>query len=414
MPKSEAIYLDHAATTPIDPRVLEAMMPYLTQEYGNPSSLYRLASRADGALGEARATVASILGARANEVVFTGCGTESDNLAIRGAALALRQRGRHIITTPIEHSAVLRTCEQLEQSFGYRVTYLPVDDTGLVDPDDVGRAITEETVLISVMYANNEVGTIQPIAEIGQIARRRGILLHSDAVQAGGALDIDVQRLNVDLLSLSGHKFYAPKGVGVLYVRQGTPLLPQITGGGQEHGLRSGTENVAYAVGLARALALAHQDRESEARRLSALRDRIIHGVLRAIPDATLTGHPTCRLPNNASFCFAGLEGEALILHLDLEGIWASTGSACASKDEAPSHVLTALGVDSTLARGSLRLTLGRENTTDDVDRLLTILPEIITRLRAMSPLYQNASDREEPSAHIRSRERAKGNTDDV
>jgi cysteine desulfurase len=382
------LYLDHAATTATDPRVLEAMLPFFTKDYGNPSSLYRSAGRARQALQDARTTVAEVLGARPKEVVFTGCGTESDNLAIRGVALARRRQGRHIITTPIEHSAVLQTCQQLQQVFGYRVTYVPVDSTGMVDPDEVGRAITPETTLISVMYANNEVGTIQPIAEIGRIARQRGVIFHTDAVQAGGALDLDVERLHVDLLSLSGHKLYAPKGVGVLYVRQGTPILPTQTGGGQEFGLRSGTENVPYAVGMAHALRLAHDVHASEGERLRSLRERLIHGILEAVPGARLTGHPTERLPGNASFCFGGLEGEALLLRLDVEGICASTGSACASMEEAPSHVLTAMGIDVTEARGSLRLTLGRENDDEDVARVLRVLPRIVADLRAMSPIY--------------------------
>lgn len=386
------IYLDHAATTATDPRVVDAMLPFFAEEYGNPSSLYRLAARAQAAVDRARETVAGVLGARPREVVFTGSGTESDNLAIRGAAFAARGRGNHIITTPVEHGAVLHTCEQLERDFGFEVTYLPVDAHGLVDPDDVGRAITDRTVLVSVMYANNEIGTVQPIAEIGRIARRRGVLLHTDAVQAGGSLDLDVERLGVDLLSLSGHKFYAPKGVGILYVREGTPLLPTLTGGGQERGLRSGTENVPYIVAIAHALALAHDDLEAEGARLSALRDRLIRGVLAEIPDAELTGHPTRRLPNNASFCFPGIEGEALLLNLDLEGICASTGSACASRSEGPSHVLTAVGMDVTAARGSLRLTLGRENTGEDVDRVLEVLPAIVGKLRAMSPVYRGAA----------------------
>lgn len=397
MPERTLTYMDHAATTPTDPRVVEAMLPYFTQEYGNPSSLYRHAAAARQALERARETVAEILGARPNEVLFTGCGTESDNLALRGVAWALRRRAggapTHIITSPIEHSAVLRTCEQLEREFGFRVTYLPVDATGLVDPDDVGRAIVPgEPTLVSIMYANNEVGTIEPIEEISRITRARGVPFHTDAVQAGGSLDLDVDRLGVDLLALSGHKFYAPKGVGVLYVRQGTPLLPTQTGGGQERGLRSGTENVPYAVGLATALALAHTDRDAEAARQAALRDRLIRGILQGIPDTTLTGHPTRRLPNNASFCFAGVEGEALLLNLDLEGIAASTGSACASHDEAPSHVLTSMGVDTVLARGSLRLSLGRGTHAEDVDRVLDVLPGIVERIRAMSPVYHQST----------------------
>ena len=383
-----AIYLDHAATTATDPRVLEAMLPYFDVEYANPSSLYAHAGRARGALDAARRTVAEALGARPTEVIFTGCGTESDNLALRGVALARRREGNHIITTPIEHAAVLNTCAQLEREFGFRVTYLPVDATGRVDPDDVGRAITPSTVLVSVMYANNEVGTIEPIAEIARVARARGVTVHTDAVQAAGSLDLDVERLGVDLLSISGHKFYAPKGVGALYVRQGTPILPTQTGGGQERGLRAGTENVPYIVGMARALEIATAERETEAARLRALRDRLLVGLMATVPDARVTGHLTERLPNNASLAFRGLEGEALLLRLDMAGVRASTGSACASHDEGPSHVLTALGLDTVAARGSLRLTLGRENTDEDIDHVLGVLPSIVETLRAMSPLY--------------------------
>lgn len=385
---SRLVYLDHAATTAVDPRVVEAMLPYLGPEYGNPSSLYRLARTAREAIESARDKVARILDAKASEILFTGCGSESDNLALRGAAFANRGRGNHIITTPIEHHAVGDTCEQLAHEFGYRVTYLPVDGTGLVDPDDLERAITDETILISVIYANNEVGTIEPIAEIGEIARARGIPFHTDAVQAGGNLDLRVDELNVDMLSLSGHKFYAPKGIGVLYVRQGTRLLPTQTGGGQERHLRAGTENVPYIVGVATALELAYRNLHSEAARLTSLRDRLIHGVLDCILDARLTGHPTKRLPNHASFVFAGVEGEAVLLELDLAGVAASSGSACSVGDEEPSHVLEAMGIDGTLARGSLRLTTGRESTLEDVDYVLSILPAVLQKLRAMSPVY--------------------------
>lgn len=382
------IYMDHAATTAVDPRVVEAMLPYFGGTYGNPSSVYRFAGSAHSAIESARATVADILGARPSEIVFTGCGTESDNLALRGLAFASRGRGNHIITTPIEHHAVGHTCEQLAREFGFKITYLPVNRWGEVDPDDVGRAITDETILISIMYANNEVGTIEPIAEIGEIARTRGIPLHTDAVQAGGSLSLQVDDLNVDLLSLSGHKFYAPKGVGVLYVREGTHLLPMQTGGGQEQHVRAGTENVPYIVGLATALKLAYEGLDTETERLASLRDRLIDGLLAHIPDVHLTGHPSRRLPNNASFVFAGIDGESILLRLDLEGIAASSGSACASGEEEPSHVLSAMGIEARLALGSLRLTFGRENTAQDVDHVLSVLPDIIQRLRVMSPLY--------------------------
>lgn len=388
MTDARIVYLDHAATTAVDPRVVEAMLPYLGAEYGNPSSAHRLGGAARSALDWARATVAEIMGAKASEIVFTSCGTESDNLALRGAAHARRRQGRHIITTPIEHHAVGNTCEQLAREFGFRVTYVPVDQFGVVDPDDVGRAISDETVLISVMYANNEVGTIEPIGEVGRIARARGIPFHTDAVQAGGSLPLGVDDLCVDMLSLSGHKFYAPKGVGVLYVREGTSLLPMQTGGGQERNLRAGTENVPYIVGLATGLKLSYESIETEATRLTALRDRLVDGVLGEIPDVRLTGHPTDRLANNASFVFQGIDGESILMQLDLKGVSASSGSACASGEEEPSHVLSVMGIDARLALGSLRLSLGRENSADDVDYVLSVLPGIVEKLRIMSPVY--------------------------
>ena len=382
------VYMDHAATTPVDPRVLEAMLPYFGEAYGNPSSLYHLGQAAREAIEMARAKVANVLGGEASEIVFTSCGSESDNLALRGAAYASRSRGNHIITSSIEHHAVGNTCAQLAREFGFRVTYLPVDSAGVVNPEDVARAITDQTVLISIMYANNEVGTIEPIAEIGEMARDRGIPFHTDAVQAAGSLSLRVNDLNVDMLSLSAHKFYGPKGVGLLYVRQGTSLQPVQTGGGHERHLRAGTENVPYIVGLATALELAYADADSETQRLCLLRDKLIGGILEGVADAHLTGHPTRRLPNSASFVFWGVEGEAVLLELDLAGVAASTGSACASPEEGPSHVLEAMGLDATLARGSLRLTLGHENTVEDVDYVLSILPGIVRRLRAISPLY--------------------------
>ena len=386
--------MDHAATTPVDPRVVEAMLPYFSQKYGNASSIYSLGREARQAIEDARRTVADILGCDPKEVIFTSCGSESDNLAIRGVAFAQRHRGKgnHIITSPIEHHAVSHTVEQLEKYFGFEVTYVPVDRYGMVDPDDVGRAIRDDTVLISIMYANNEVGTIEPIAEIGEIARQRGIPFHTDAVQAGGALDLNVDRLKVDLLSLSAHKFYGPKGIGVLYVRQGTPLLPMQTGGGHERNRRAGTENVPYIVGLARALEIAYDELESNNRRIRRLRDRLIEGVLSRIPEAELTGHPTQRLPNNASFVIKYVEGESILLNLDMMGVCASSGSACTSASLEPSHVLLAMGIPPEVAHGSLRLTLGRENTEEDVDYVLEVLPPIVEKLRAMSPLYQERS----------------------
>jgi len=386
--EQRTIYLDHAATTAVDPRVVEAMLPYFTEEYGNASSIYKLARHSRRAVEEARRTIADILHAAPEEIIFTGCGSESDNAAIRGVAWANRHKGNHIITTPIEHHAVGHTCEQLAREFGYEITYVPVDQYGVVNPDDVGHAITERTVLITVMYANNEVGTIEPIAEIAKIARSKGIPFHSDAVQAGGSLDLNVDRLGVDLMSLSAHKFYGPKGVGVLYARRGTRILPILTGGGQEWGKRAGTENVAYIVGLATALRLAYEKVESNNRRIAALRDRLIQGVLASVPHAHLTGHPTQRLPNNASFVFDYVEGEAILLQLDLHGVAASSGSACTTGATEPSHVLTAIGIPAVRAHGSLRLSLGNENTEEDVDFVVSILPGIIAKLQAMSPLY--------------------------
>lgn len=388
MERRRTIYLDHAATTPVHPRVVEAMLPYFSERYGNASSLHTLGREAHEALEQARADVAGILNCGPQEIVFTSCGTESDNLALRGIAWKNRRRGDHVITSAIEHHAVGHTCEQLEREFGFEVTYLPVDEHGLVDPEAVERAIARTTVLISIMYANNEVGTIEPIAEIGEIARSHEIPFHTDAVQAAGALSLDVQELNVDLLTLSAHKFYGPKGVGALYVRDGLGILPVQTGGGHERGLRSGTENVAGIVGLAAALKLAEESREEESRRLAELRDRLIEGVRSSVSHCRLLGHPDQRLPNNASIAFEHVEGEGILLGLDLEGIAASSGSACSTGSSGPSHVATAMGVPPEVARGSIRMTLGRENTEEDIQRVLEVLPGIVERLRAMSPLY--------------------------
>jgi cysteine desulfurase len=385
------VYLDHAATTPVRPEVIEAMMPYWAARAGNPSSVYQWGREGRRAVDDAREVVAAILGARPQEIIFTSGGTESDNAAIKGVAFASRSRrggqSSHIITTAIEHHAVLHSCEWLDQ-LGCRTTYLPVDRYGLVDPQAVADAITEETMLISVMYANNEIGTIEPLAEIARIARARRIPFHTDAVQAGGALDLHVNRLGVDLLSLSGHKFYGPKGVGVLYVRAGTRWQPQQQGGAQERDRRGGTENTPGIVGLATALRLAEAERETANAHAQALRDRLISGVLEAIPQAELTGHPTVRLPNSASFVFPHVEGESILLSLDMKGIFASSGSACTSGALEPSHVIDALGYPPEVARGSLRLTVGRENTAADIDRVLAELPPAIASLRAMSPAF--------------------------
>ncbi|HEY7832206.1 MAG TPA: cysteine desulfurase family protein [Ktedonobacterales bacterium] len=377
------IYLDHAATTPVRPEVLEAMLPYFSEDFGNPSSIYALGRRSHQALEEAHQMVAGVLNCRPTEVIFTGGGSEADNLAIKGVATAARRRGQHIITSAIEHHAVLHTCAYLEQQ-GFEVTYLPVDATGQVDPDAVAAALREDTALVTIMYANNEVGTIQPIAAIGAVCRARRVPFHVDAVQAGAALDLDVARLQVDLLSLSAHKVYGPKGVGVLYARQGTRLQPQILGGSQERNRRAGTENVAGAVGAATALCLAAAEREQERARLVALRDRLISGVL-SIPGARLTGHPTERLPNSASFTLSEVEGESLLLNLDLAGIAASSGSACSTGAVDPSHVLTAMGIPADEARGHLRLTLGRSTTRDDITTVLRELPGIVARVRALA-----------------------------
>ena len=377
------IYFDHAATTPTAPAVLQRMLPYFSEFFGNPSSIYRLGRRNMEALDAAHETVAAALGARPTEIVFTGGGSEADNLAIKGIAYSPRRRGQHIVTTAVEHHAVLHTCQQLERE-GFRVTYLPVDEYGMVSVEAVAGALGDETALVTIMYANNEVGTIQPIAEIGALCRERRIPLHTDAVQAGSLLDIDVRRLNVDLLTLSAHKFYGPKGVGILYARQGTRLLPQILGGSQERNRRAGTENVPGIVGAAEALRLAREHRDEESVRLTALRDGLIAGML-AIPGTRLTGHPERRLPNSASFTIAGVEGESLLLNLDLIGVAASSGSACTTGSVEPSHVLTAMGVSAAEARGHLRLTLGESSSADDVEFVLEQLPQIVERLRALS-----------------------------
>ena len=376
------IYLDHAATTPLDPRVLDVMLPYFTTEYGNASSIYTLGRHAMQAIDRAREEVADILGCRPTEISFTGCGSESDNLALKGMAYAAQKKGNHLITSSIEHHAVLHTCQYLDR-FGFKTTYLPVDGYGCVNPEDVERAITDQTILVSVMYANNEVGTIEPVAEIGRICRSRKVPFHIDAVQAGGALPLNVAALHADLLSLSAHKFYGPKGVGILFVRQGMRLLPQLQGGSQERGRRAGTENVAGIVGAATALRLAYEELPQVMPHMLTLRNRLCDGLL-SIPGSQLTGHPTNRLANNASFCFEGVEGESILLNLDLLGVAASTGSACTSGSVDPSHVLLAMGLPPEVAHGSLRLTLGKGNTDADVDTILNTVPGIIAKLRGL------------------------------
>jgi cysteine desulfurase len=393
MNETRTIYMDHAATTPVDSKVVEAMLPYFTERYGNASSLHHKGREASDAMEQSRETVAEILGCKPREVIFTSCGTESDNLALRGVAFAQAEQGkRHLITTSIEHHAISHTMEQLEKRFGFEVTYLPVDEYGLVDPDAVRRAIRDDTALVSIMYANNEVGTIEPISEIAQVTQAKGVPFHTDAVQAGGTLDLDVDRLGVDLMSLSAHKFYGPKGVGVLYARRKVRFWPMQTGGAHERNRRAGTENVPYIVALATALKMAHQHAESENHRLVGLRDRLIQGVLERIPEAYLTGHPTQRLPNSASFVFKYIEGEGILLNLDMLGICASSGSACTSASLEPSHVLTSMGIPVELAHGSLRLSLGKSNTPEDIEYVLEYLPSVVQKLREMSPLYDPAS----------------------
>ena len=388
----DTIYLDHAGTTATDPAVLEAMLPYFTHFYGNPSSVHNVGQEARHALDTARERVAGVLHCRTNEVVFTSGGTEADNAAIHGAAIALQGTGNHIITSSVEHHAVLHTCQYLE-GIGFQVTYLPVDDYGGVSAQSVCDALTDQTTVVSLMYANNEIGTINPIAEIGARVRQRAnemgrtIVMHTDAVQAAGFLGLNVRQLNVDMMSLSGHKFYGPKGSGVLFIRRGTPYLPLLLGGGQERERRSGTENIAAIVGLSVALETADAARNKNDAHCRALRDRIVQRVLAEIPDARLNGHPTDRLPNNVNFSFEGVEGESVLLGLDLAGIAASSGSACSSGSLEPSHVLLALGQTAELARGSLRITLGKENTEEEVDYVLAVLADLLRQLRAMPTL---------------------------
>ena len=379
------VYLDHAATTPVDPEVAELMAQVLREVSGNPSSIYAEGRRARALVDRARGEVAQAIGAEVAEIVFTSGGTEADNLALRGVLKAREGEADGIVTTSIEHHAVLDTAHDLERHGQARVAVLSVDRDGCVSLDDVRDAIDERTAIVSVMHGNNEIGTLQPIALIGALCRDRGVTFHSDAVQTVGALEIDVRTLAVDLLSVNAHKFYGPKGVGALYVRRGTRLATVQTGGGQEHGRRTGTENVAGIVGLGAAMRIATAKRAAESARLIALRDKLIAGVRARVPGAMLTGHPTDRLPNNASFCFSGTQGEALVVSLDLEGFSVSSGSACTSGNTDPSHVLLALGLERDLAQGSLRLTLGRATTDADIDALLDALPPIVARLRAAS-----------------------------
>jgi cysteine desulfurase len=380
------IYLDHAATTPVAPEVVEAMLPYLSGAFGNTSSIHSFGQEARGAVEKAREHIASFIGARPEEIVFTGSGTESDNFVIKGAAHALKDKGNHIITSAVEHHAVLETCRFLEEQ-NFRVTYLPVDEYGLVDPNDVEKAVTDKTILISVMHANNEIGTIEPIAEIGAIARSRGIYFHTDAVQTFGHIPVDVGEMNVDFLSASAHKLCGPKGVGMAYIRRGTRMTPLLHGGDQEKRLRASTLNVPGIIGFGRAVEIAKSEMDSEMQRLTSLRDRLISTLLSSIGNSRLNGHPVKRLPNNANISIAFAEGEGMLLSLDMEGIAVSTGSACTSSSLEPSHVLTAIGLSHELAHGSLRFTLGRTTTSAEIDRLIEVLPGIVERLRDTSPL---------------------------
>lgn len=381
------VYADNAATTPVSPEVLEAMLPFLKEKYGNPSSLYSVAREAASAVEDARAKIAGLLGAKPNEIYFTASGSEADNWAIKGAARANMAKGRHIVTSKIEHHAVLHTCEALEKE-GFEVTYLPVDSEGIVDPDEFRKALRPDTVLAAIMYANNEIGTIQPIKELAAIAHERKIPFFTDAVQAVGHIPVNVAELGVDMLALSGHKINAPKGIGALYIKAGTRIKNLIDGGGQERGRRAGTENVPYIVGLARALEIAFA-RIPELERVRALRDRLIDGILSTIPHSRLNGSREKRLPGNVNVAFEFIEGESLVLLLDSVGICASTGSACSTASLEPSHVLLAIGLPHEKAHGSLRLSLSHENTDEDVDYILEKLPPLVERLRAMSPLYE-------------------------
>lgn len=386
MDERRLVYMDYAASTPCEPEVVEVMLPFFTEVYGNASGLHRQARASAQAIEGARQQVADVLGCLPKEVVFTACGTESDNLAIRGAAWAkkLAGQGNHLVTTPIEHHAVSHTIDQLCEKFGFEQTVVPVDGDGVVDLDKLKLALRPETVLISVMYANNEVGSVQPLAEIGALARERGIVFHTDAVQAAGYEPLKVDELKVDMMAISGHKIYAPKGVGILYMRKGTPFMPSLTGGGHESNRRPGTENVPYIVGIAKALALVEAKRATERSRQAGLRDRLIEGVLERIPGSRLTGHPTRRLPNSASFVFEGCEADAILMHLDLAGVQAASGSACTTGMPEPSHVLVAMGVPYGLSLGALRLSLGRGTEEADIDFVLERLPDIIERVRGL------------------------------
>ena len=388
--EQKRIYMDHAATTYVKPEVLDAMTPYFTEHFGNPSSIHSFARETKKAIDHAREQVANAIGATPSEIFFTSGATESDNWVLRGMAYQHKNKGNHIITTAIEHHAILHTCQALEKE-GFEVTYLEVDENGLVTPEQVKNAITDKTILVSVMFANNEIGTIEPIEQIGAVCKEKGVVFHTDAVQAFGAVPIDVNKMNIDLLSITGHKLYGPKGTGALYIRKGVILKNLIEGGAQERGKRPGTENIAGIVGLGKAAELANEHMEENAARLTALRDKLIDGILQQIPETRLNGHRTKRLPNNVNICFRYIEGESLLLLLDRAGIAASSGSACTSGSLDPSHVLLAIGLPHEIAHGSLRLTLGACTTEEDVLYTIETLKTIVERLRQMSPLYHKA-----------------------
>ena len=381
------VYLDNAATTPILPEVLEAMLPYFKDAYGNPQSLHNWGDEAREAIEDARGRVAALIGAQTEEIIFTSSGTESNNFAIKGLAMAQQTKGKHIVVSAIEHFSVLHSARTLEK-WGFELTLIPVDRYGLVDPDEVARSLRKDTVLVSIMHANGEVGTIQPIKKIAELVKEAGAIFHTDAVAAAGNIPLDVRELRVDALSLAGNQFYGPKGVGALWLKKGTRIIPFLDGGVQEGGRRSGTENVPAIVGLGKAAELAKAEMESRMNRLSALRDRLIAGLLSRIEHVILTGHPTQRLPGNASFCIEFIEGEAMLLLLSSKGVAASSGSACTSRALKASHVLTAMGIPPEIAQGSLLFSFGLENTEEDVDYVLEVLPPIVDRLRQMSPLY--------------------------
>jgi cysteine desulfurase len=384
--RKNKIYLDYAATTPVDPRVLKAMEPYFSKKFGNTMSLHSFGQEAKTALEEAREIVADLMGAKPSEVIFTSSATESNNLALKGVAFANRKKGNHIIISSIEHSCIMESAKWLEKQ-GFEITRLKVDKYGLVDPEDVKKAIKKETILVSVMHANNEIGTIEPIEEIGKICKERGVYFHTDAAQTFGKIKINVNKMNIDLMTVSSHKMYGPKGVGALFIREGVKIEPILHGGGHEMGLRSSTVNVAGIVGFAKACEVAKKEMEKEAKRLTKLRDKLIKGVLEKIPGSHLNGHPTKRLPNNANFWFEGVEGESIVIQLDLLGIAASTGSACSTEKLEPSHVLLAIGLRPEQAHGSLRLSLGRWTTEKDIDYVLEVLPKVIEKLRKISPI---------------------------